>query len=38
MKGKSTKYVYLVKKLYHFGKYFGSFYEIVRLFSTAHHS
>ena len=26
-----------VKKLHHFGKYFGSFYEIGRLCSTAHH-
>ena len=26
------------KKLHHFGKYFGSFYEIVRLSSTAYHS
>ena len=26
------------KKLHHFGKYFGDFYEIVRLSSTAHHS
>ena len=40
MKEKPTKYAYLVKKkkLHHFGKYFGSFYEIVRLSSTAHHS
>ena len=38
MKEKPTEYVYLVKKLHHFRKYFGSFYGIVRLSSTTHHS
>ena len=38
MKEKPTEYVYFVKNCHYFEKYFGGFYEIVRLSVTAHHS